>query len=68
MPDDKDSYEQYVRQIQELQNDAFHAGIEYALREVRRIYKTTEDFNKLVGWLRRQDFHDVPLKPYEPTA
>jgi hypothetical protein len=51
--------------LKNTQNAAFQLGVEYALREVRRLYKTTEEFNKLVAFLRQQTLFDVTDKTDE---
>jgi hypothetical protein len=51
--------------LKESQNEAYLEGIEIALREVRRIYKTDEAFNKLVHELRQTRLYDVPAKEEE---
>jgi hypothetical protein len=51
--------------LRKIQNSAFQLGIEYTLREVRRLYKTGEEFNKLVAFLRKQSLYDLPEEPNE---
>lgn len=48
--------------LKNSQNEAFQEGIELTLREVRRLYKTDEAFNKLVHRLRQIKLYDVPAK------
>lgn len=48
--------------LKNSQNEAFQDGIEMTLREVRRLYKTDEDFNKLVHRLRQIKLYDVPVE------
>lgn len=47
-------------QLKEAQNEAYIEGINKALSEVRRFYKTDDQFNNMVGFLRQTKLYDVP--------
>jgi hypothetical protein len=55
-------------QLKEAQNEAYLEGINKALAEIRRFYKTGDDFNTMVGFLRKTKLYEVPAKATDEAA